>query len=548
MEVYREVLGLVPGWAWVLIGVGFVVAVLMCIMIGRFAGRHERASTGAELDRQRDQSDRWAAARDVEDLVVDGYDPRRLRIGYLPARGRRLPRWRADELRRLVLTANPRYRSLLVIAPSGAGKTPRVVVPILLTFTGPAVACSVKPDGMRLTRHRREQVGTVWLYDPTGATGGRSCRWSPLAEVHDYAGALRAASWLADAGRAHGGGADNEDFWLELGTQMMAPLLFLAAVTGHTITDVAAWAADPGAEQRLENQLTDTGDQAALAAWRTHRAITDKTKSSVVQTVRTVLRAWGHPDVAAAVDHRPEAAGQLLDLNALLDSTDTLYVQAPASEQQLFRPLFESLIGALVKTVEARAQRRPDATAPAHPLLLMLDEAANIAPVRRLDQVASKSAQEGIIVCSVWQDEGQIEQTYGPARARTVVSNHYTHVFLPGIEDLLTLRHLTERVGEDTITRTSTSTSEHGLTHSASSSEISVAPPHYLATLDPEQAIVTAGGHKPMRVLLPGWWQDPTLRPLVDPAVADAFDTAYAPQRRRSARRRAHKVKVTVDA
>jgi len=35
--------------------------------------------------------------------------------------------------------------------------------------------------------------------------------------------------------------------------------------------------------------------------------------------------------------------------------------------------------------------------------------------------------------------------------------------------------------------------------------------------------------HKPMRLRMPGWWEDGELRALVDPRVAAAFDARFGP-------------------
>jgi len=39
-------------------------------------------------------------------------------------------------------------------------------------------------------------------------------------------------------------------------------------------------------------------------------------------------------------------------------------------------------------------------------MLLCLEEAANVAPIRKLDKIASAGAAQGIVLMSIWQDEG----------------------------------------------------------------------------------------------------------------------------------------------
>ena len=55
------------------------------------------------------------------------------------------------------------------------------------------------------------------------------------------------------------------------------------------------------------------------------------------------------------------------------------------------------------------------------PLLLVLDECANIAPLRDLATLASTGAGQGIQLISVFQDMAQIYAVYGRDHARKVV-------------------------------------------------------------------------------------------------------------------------------
>lgn len=57
-----------------------------------------------------------------------------------------------------------------------------------------------------------------------------------------------------------------------------------------------------------------------------------------------------------------------------------LYIVAPQADQELCTPIFESLVNAVVRVIERRSA--PTGLPIDPPLLLMLDEAANCAPLR----------------------------------------------------------------------------------------------------------------------------------------------------------------------
>lgn len=514
MDIYEDLFAMLPfPWWWLLVALAAVIvaAALWALVFG---GRHRPE----DLDNERDSSPRWAAAKDVSDLTGVGADPRRLRLGYL---GRK-------EVR------NPPMRSLMVVAPSGAGKTPRVVIPTVLGHAGPAVVESVKADVLLTTIDHRRSVGPVWIFDPADSAGRGSCRWSPLAGIESFGDAGRAARWLCESSKTDGQGLEGQQYWDTLGRRLLAPLLFLASRRGESMGMIGHWIQTED-EESVRALLEEIGDRPALDAWTAHCSTHEKTKSSVYGTAWSIMEAWAHPEIATAVDTRSADGGPVLNLAEFVagdpNHPGTLYVVAPASEQELFTPVFETLTNAIVMEVERHAARSGVALDP--PLLLMLDEAANIAPLRRLDQVASKSSGEGIVTVSVWQDEGQLEQIYGQARARTVSSNHYAHLFLPGINDHQTLRMVSDRIGQDTVSRLSTSLQrDGGASRTYASQEIDVAPPSWLRALPDGEAVVLTGRYKPMRLRVPGWWETHE-RDLIRPEVAARYDAMHTKKRKK---------------
>lgn len=496
-------------WGWLVLG--FIV---VCALAFGWGWIRPQSSIARSLTDERDRSNRWASIKDVRDLTGGETDPRRVPVGVL------------DKTRLFA----PALRSVMVIAPSGAGKTPRVMVPAILHHHGPCVAASVKSDLLVLTQAERQRRGQVWIFDPSKATGQPGCRWSPLAQVHCWGDALSAARWLADSSKVGGLGVENSEFWESHGRRCLAPMLFAAAKTGRSMGQVTLWVQREDADA-VREILDELDDEDARAFWAGHCKLHDKTRSSVWATAAQILEAWAHPDVRSTVSTTNlDDDSPVFSVDDFVASTDTLYLVAPSSDQDLFRPIFETLVNAILRRVEKLAARAAGPISPA--LLLALDEAANIAPLRRLDQVASKSAGEGIVLVDVWQDEGQIEQLYGSDRTRTILANHYCKLFLAGISDPRTLSALSEQIGDDEMERRTYSTAADGLrSRSSMTQEIRLAPPEWIRQLDTDRALVIMGRIPPIQVRIPGWWEDPQLRELIDPEVAAQFDARYQASR-----------------
>src|SRR6185312_3885168 len=90
---------------------------------------------------------------------------------------------------------------------------------------------------------------------------------------------------------------------------------------------------------------------------------------------------------------------------------NTLYLCAPAHEQERLRTLFAAMISELVAEVYERSAKTGKPLDP--PLLIVLDEAANIAPLPDLDVLASSGAGQGIQLVTVFQDLAQVQARYG---------------------------------------------------------------------------------------------------------------------------------------
>ncbi|MGO8875296.1 MAG: type IV secretory system conjugative DNA transfer family protein [Acidimicrobiales bacterium] len=384
-------------------------------------------------------------------------------------------------------------QSVLVVGPTQSGKTSGLAIPAIREWRGAVVATSVKSDLVRETIEQRRALGQVQLYDPTGASGFLATGWSPLSAAATWTGAKRLASALCSVARADGG-MDDAAFWYASAEKLLAPLLLAAASAGAGMADVVRWIDDEELhEPLLALELAGVPD--ALRAARTSFGREERQRSSVFATAETIVAGFGDPVVAAS------AHGPGIDPPALVKgSADTLYCCAPAREQDRLRPVFVALLRQVLDAAFERSGRLGRPLDP--PLLVVLDEAANIAPLADLDTIVSTAAGHGIALVTVWQDFAQIEARYG-RRWPTIVNNHRAKVLCPGSADPLTLDHMSSLIGEDERTERSTTFSDDGRWSSTEAASVRrVAPSAVLRTLSAGEAVVVYGSLPPARVAL----------------------------------------------
>jgi type IV secretion system protein VirD4 len=219
-----------------------------------------------------------------------------------------------------------------------------------------------------------------------------------------------------------------------------------------------------------------------------------------------VLLAYADPGVLAS------SASCELNAAAMLDGGwHTAYLCAPAHEQQRLRPLFATLIAEIITAVYERATVTGRPLDP--PLLVVLDECANIAPLRDLATIASTGAGQGIQLVTVFQDMAQVESVYGRERAPTIISNHRAKIALSGIADTVTLQYLGRVLGEEELTQ---SASTRGFTGDRSTTEStayrSLAPVHELRQMRPGNGLLIYGSLPPARIALRPWFLEESLR------------------------------------
>jgi type IV secretion system protein VirD4 len=398
--------------------------------------------------------------------------------------------------------------SAIVCAPTQSLKTTGLAIPALLEWEGPVVATSIKTDLVRSTIERREELGEAMVYDPSGTTKYESVKATPLGACRDWRGALRVASWLCSAARQGAGGLQESAFWYAAAEKLLAPLLWAAAVSGGEIRHVVGWLdAGPEAQPEVTRLLRRFGPREALGAWQASWNRDPRQRASIYTTAETVLAAYADPRVAALATE-PEYTPW-----RLLAGAHTLYLCAPAHEQQRLRPLFVALLRELIGEVYERASAsgRPLK----RPLLLVLDEAANIAPLPDLADLASSGAGQGIQLLSVFQDLAQVKSRYGAEGARTILGNHRAKLFGAGTSDPDAYEYLRSVIGAGEFRQRSHTRGDPGKRSATESRTYrDLAPAKAVREAPPGTALLLYGRLPAARIALRPFYAEKRLREL----------------------------------
>lgn len=478
----------------------YVTGGLLLAALAGLAALVQRGAAGFDLPallsrRPRAPAARWASGRDLAPLRVRSSKPTRLTLGRA---GRQLIAARERE-------------SVIVLGPTMSHKTTGLAIPALLEWEGPVLATSVKSDLLGVTLARRERLGEVMVFDPAQVTGVETTQATPLRAAADWGGALEVAHWLASAARSGAGGLQDADFWYAAAEKLLRPLLFAAATGGRTMEAVVRWL-DEGPEEigvDVEALLNESGNKAALRAWRATQNREERQRSSVFTTAEMIVAAFADPRVieeSSDADYTPQ---RLLDGGA-----NTLYVCAPRQQQERLRPLFATLVQELMAEVEARELRSKRPLDP--PLLLLLDECANIAPVPGLDEIASTAAALGVQLLTIFQDLSQVQARWGN-RVGSIFNNHRAKVIGAAISDVVTLEYVSRLLGAGEFEDRSISTSRGARDHRSETQRDTyreLAPANFVRERAPGTALFVDGELPPAQITLRPWFEDQALRSL----------------------------------
>jgi len=431
-------------------------------------------------------------------------------------------------------------QAVLVLGPPRSGKTSSLVVPNVLAAWGPVLSTSTKPDVLVATARARARRGRCWIYDPSGTVpapdGLTALRWSPVTGARTWDGALLLARALVGAARP-AVGLTEASHWTERAEALLAPLLHAAALAGDDARTLLGWVNRRDARPASE-RLRDAGRPAGTAA--------DLLAGILATEVRELSGVWSTASGVLAAYRADGALGSAaapnFDARAFLASGDTVYVCAGSRHQELVAPLvvglvediraaaFERATSRLSRSLRVRATT-DDGRVPSGlwagaepPLLLALDEVANIAPLPDLPSLVSEGGGQGVLTLACLQDLSQARQRWGVA-AEGFGSLFGATVVLPGIGDVRTLEALSLLCGSEEVWVRSDSRSPWSPLGRSRSRTWSTRrqrrlAPDEIARGRPDSGLLVGGSRVPSWSPLTPWWRVPgwTLGPDVPPA------------------------------
>ena len=344
--------------------------------------------------------------------------------------------------------------SYLYLGPPRAGKGINLIIPQALACTGPLLLTGTRPDNLRATLAARRQRGPVAIFDPQHLVGrAERLRWSPVHGCRDPLIAISRARALVAGGAKLATLRDGE-YWDAMSQAVVRCYLHAAALDHRPVREVLTWTARPADATpiRILRQHTDAAPGWAdeLSAQSTAEP---RQRDSVWSGVRRAFDCLADPRVLDACSPEP---GQAFDPHAFLRANGTLYLLGSPGSQLSVAPLVTALVEDLVEAARgAAATSAYGRLAP--PLLLLLDEAANIAPIPSLPSLLADGGGTGITTVAVLQSLAQSRARWGEPTTDALWDAATIKVILGGLAhapDLDAISRLAGDIDEPVATHT----------------------------------------------------------------------------------------------
>jgi type IV secretory pathway TraG/TraD family ATPase VirD4 len=399
--------------------------------------------------------------------------------------------------------------SYLYLGPPRSGKGVHLIIPQTLGAAGAVLVTSTRNDVVRHTARLRASRGPVVVFDPQQQVSRRSLprlRWAPQRGCDDPLVAIGRARALAAAAKFGVGTTTNGDYWQSMTEAVVRCYLHAAALTGRPARELLAWSSQPADPTPVRILRGEAG---AAPGWAEELAAQasahPQQRDNVWSGVRRAFDCLADPRV---LDACSPTSDDEFDPVPFLRGSGTLYLLGDSESQLSVAPLITALLEDLL-SVARRAAAHSAGGRLDPPLLLLLDEAANIAPIPSLPHLLADGGGGGITTVAVLQSLAQARHRWGQPAAEAIWDAATTKVVLGGLseaDDLARISRLAGEIDEPTVTRT---TGPGGGSMSISVRRLPALPVERLRTLAPGQAIVLARHTPPVHTRLRPWTQLP---------------------------------------
>ena len=392
---------------------------------------------------------------------------------------------------------------LAIFAPR-SGKTTALAVPMVLDAPGAVVSCSNKSDVYLATAAIRELTTSekVWVLDPQQiAHVAQTWWWNPLGGRMSMNDAVRLAGGFV---MAVSDDSDRE-IWGPAANELLSNLFYAAHLGGRSILDAYGWLFDEATEEPVQ-LLREHGHVAAAHSLAGIQGLHPETRGSVYFTARSGCSSLRDNDISRWVTPQPGLPE--FSPRQFVNTRETLYLLSKSVKGGTSAAALVSTLTTEVRVAAERAgERRGGRIDP--PLLLVLDEVANICRIPDLPEQYSHMGSRSIVCIAILQSYAQGERVWGKAAMKELWGASTIKLVGAGADDVDFAEDISRIIGEHDVNVLSYNRGQNGSGSSTSTRRERIMSAADVRAMPKNQAVLLATGIKPALISLLPWHAGP---------------------------------------
>ena len=315
---------------------------------------------------------------------------------------------------------------IVVVAPTGEGKTTSIFLPNLLSNDlpkGSKIISDPKGELFTLTSEYQRSIGNQpILFEPLGNSAKYNLRENceGLTEVRELASNLI----------INGGSGKSGNEWESMSIPLFTSALLYSKNISQALKLIINTPFPELVELLCNNKNEDVAEQFRIFM---ASAGSPKTMSSIMSTLLTSLQLF--------TDHKIINSTSNSDFKPinLRNKPITLYIKYDTSKSEYLAPFLSVFYTQLIdKIMHSKGL----------PVLFMLDEFQNVGKINNFEGTVSVCRNEkvGFLVCI--QNISKLYDIYGENDATTILNNLKVKAILPSISDFKTLSYISTLCGD----------------------------------------------------------------------------------------------------
>lgn len=334
------------------------------------------------------------------------------------------------------------FRHVLVVSPTGGGKTTSYIIPNVLKLTGSAVITDPSGEIFSTTSSHLQSRGfDVKCIDVRNP--GRSLKFNPLFRANTHTEIKKISEILVNSAFPHSRG--DQQFWNDLGKNVLN--IFIRCLKHEDIRfqnlhNLRYLLNSFGVDGRSLNDFivrNTVGDRATYEEYKGLISNEEKILQGALSTAKTTLDKFSDPGLCALT------ATESLFFESLRTQKTAIFFVIPEHEVHYYG-FFLSLLYSQIFSFCMTSNNPGDL-----PVYFLLDEFGNTGQIPGFSSLITTLRKRRCSVSIVLQDLEQLTNTYGKSDASTILNGGCSgKIFFPGL-GLQTCEEVERILGRSTI-------------------------------------------------------------------------------------------------